>query len=34
MKISGKEADPIIFEGSVGWGLALLGVVASILCRK
>jgi len=34
MKISGKETDPIVFEGSVGWGLALLGVAASILCRK
>lgn len=33
-KISGKEAEPIIFEGSPDWELILLGVVASILSQK
>jgi len=33
-KILGREAEPIIFEGSRDWELILLGVVASILSQK
>lgn len=33
-KISGKEKDPIIFEGSSDWELILLGIVASILSQQ
>jgi len=33
-KVLGREAEPIIFEGSPDWGLILLGVVAAIISQK
>jgi len=33
-KISGKDDDPVIFEGDPGWELILLGLVASLLSKR
>jgi len=33
-KISGKETNPVIFEGSPEWEIILLGVAASIISQK